>query len=105
MGKIFRPKQVPILTRGRFQHAAFGAILVGLFGFVAHWLGWGTFSEGAQWGIVAAFIYGIVWEMMTPILAVKFKWAHPFGDFIDMFAYYIGAVLAAVPLHYLKFLE
>ena len=104
MGKMFRPKKVPFFTKGRFMHAAFGMAAVAVFGFGAHFLQWGTFSEGAQWGIVFAFIYGVIWEMLTPVLAVKFNWAHPFGDFIDLMAYYGGALLVAVPLIYLKFL-
>ncbi len=105
MVKIFKRKDVPLVTKGRILHAVFGAAVVMLLGLATHFFSWGTFGQGAQWGMVVAFLYGMTWEFMTPVMAKIFNWGHPFGDFIDLMAYWFGSVATAVPLIYLKFLE
>ena len=92
----FRPKQVPLITRGRIQHAVFGALIVLLSGLVPYWLHTAPkVVDGAQWGMVFVFFFALIWEAGTPYIAKHFfpQWDHPYGDFPDWMAYFLGGAL------------
>lgn len=88
---IFRPKEGPILVGGRATHVLFGALVAG-------W-GYGVGGYLGLWiGAAIAIACGIIWEVATPWLAPAYHWGHPFGDWVDLGAFVVGALLAMIPI-------
>ena len=99
----WRLKAGPLIKKGRIQHAIFGAGVVLGAGFGGKWLGANDLLHYAQWGMVFVFFFALFWEGFTPWLVKRFSlnWDHPYGDFPDWMAYFIGA---AIPLFILSLL-
>ena len=54
--------------------------------------------------MLVVFLYALAWEAATPLLAkhIFTDWDHPYGDFPDWMAYFIGGAIPLMimgPLH------
>jgi hypothetical protein len=74
---------------GRFIHAWIGFVLP----IAAHAL-WGY--PGIGWASVVVLVGAVAWELATPVLARWWRWSWPFGDVIDLIAFVVGWLVAAV---------
>ena len=99
----WKPKvNIPLITRGRIQHFLFGNICILAGYFIAKWSGRDPML-GAQFGILFVFAFALLWEGFTPWLVktLSLDWDHPYGDFPDWLAYFLGG---AIPLFILSLL-
>lgn len=94
---IFKAKDGPILTSGRLLHFGESATAV-LLGAILGVVTGNDPYQGAAVAFSIVIVIAVVWEWMTPILAPKFRWRHPWGDLVDLVAFVLGGLIPIVIL-------
>lgn len=86
---LWRPKRGPVLRWGRLAHFVVAAA-------ATLWSAHRGGYDGLGMASAAVLILAPLWELATVRLGSWLRWSHRFGDVVDLIAFVLGWLVAAI---------